>query len=94
MLVFLIAFHSNMQETRKTLVNAKYCDKFCHFQWKDGTIKHVHVTAEVHRVYERKMNAALGDLQRRLVSLTLFYYFSSFFIVQLYDHSCFYAHFM
>ncbi|XP_030837027.1 von Willebrand factor A domain-containing protein 3B isoform X4 [Strongylocentrotus purpuratus] len=53
-------------ETRRTLVNAKYCDKFCHFQWKDGTIKHVHVTAEVHRVYERKMNAALGDLQRRM----------------------------
>ncbi|XP_041462948.1 von Willebrand factor A domain-containing protein 3B-like isoform X3 [Lytechinus variegatus] len=53
-------------ETRNKLVNAKYCDKFCHFQWKDGSIKHVHVTAEVHRVYERKMNAALGDLQRRL----------------------------
>ncbi|XP_071510905.1 von Willebrand factor A domain-containing protein 3B-like [Diadema antillarum] len=53
-------------ESRNKLVNAKYCDKFCHFQWKDGSIKHVHVTADVHRVYERKMAAALDDLQRRL----------------------------
>ncbi|KAJ8028013.1 von Willebrand factor A domain-containing protein 3B [Holothuria leucospilota] len=53
-------------DTMNKLVGAKYCDKFCHFQWKDGSIKHVHVTADIHRQYERKMIVALQDFQRRI----------------------------
>ncbi|XP_033127520.1 von Willebrand factor A domain-containing protein 3B-like isoform X2 [Anneissia japonica] len=53
-------------DTRNKLVNAKYCNKFCHVKWKDGSVKHVHVTAEVHRVFEKKVNAALQDYQRRI----------------------------
>ncbi|XP_033631480.1 von Willebrand factor A domain-containing protein 3B-like isoform X2 [Asterias rubens] len=52
--------------SRNKLVNAKYCDKFCHVNWKDGSLKHVHVTADIHRNYERKMNVALQDFQRRV----------------------------
>ena len=49
-------------------MNAKYCDRFSHVQWKDGSVKHVHVTADVHREYEKKMASALDDFQRRYVN--------------------------
>ncbi|XP_038055504.1 von Willebrand factor A domain-containing protein 3B-like [Patiria miniata] len=52
--------------SRNKLVNAKYCDKFCHVTWKDGSLKHVHVTADIHRNYERKTLVALEDFQRRV----------------------------
>ncbi|XP_072040207.1 von Willebrand factor A domain-containing protein 3B-like isoform X2 [Amphiura filiformis] len=53
-------------ESRNKLINAKYCDRFCHVQWKDGSVKHVHVTADVHREYEKKMASAIDDFQRRI----------------------------
>nr|XP_006818317.1 PREDICTED: von Willebrand factor A domain-containing protein 3B-like [Saccoglossus kowalevskii] len=52
--------------SRNKLINAQYCDKFCHVLWKDGTVKHVHVTADVHRNYERRMAVALDALQKRI----------------------------
>ncbi|XP_042564864.1 von Willebrand factor A domain-containing protein 3B isoform X2 [Clupea harengus] len=53
-------------ETGKKLINAKYCSRFVHMRWKDGSVVHVYVTAEECRQYEEKMLKALGALQRRM----------------------------
>ena len=55
------------QENIRKLINAKYCDKFAHAQWTDGTVVHVHVTAEQQRVYEERMRLALDVIRRRCV---------------------------
>ncbi|EDV24931.1 uncharacterized protein TRIADDRAFT_56355 [Trichoplax adhaerens] len=48
------------------LINAKYCDRFVHVRWKDGTIVHVHVSGDIYREYERKMRAALKMYNTRI----------------------------
>ncbi|MBN3299629.1 VWA3B protein, partial [Amia calva] len=53
-------------EKRHKLVNAKYCDKFAHTKWKDGSVVHVYVTAEKCKWYEDRMKTALTNLQKRL----------------------------
>ncbi|XP_029107150.1 von Willebrand factor A domain-containing protein 3B [Scleropages formosus] len=53
-------------ESRCKLVNAKYCDRFAHMTWKDGSVVHVYVTAKKCRWYEDMMKQALATLQRRL----------------------------
>ncbi|XP_036401419.1 von Willebrand factor A domain-containing protein 3B-like [Megalops cyprinoides] len=53
-------------ETNHKLVNAKYCSRFAHMKWKDGSVVHVHVTAEKCRWYEDQMRMALANMQRRL----------------------------
>ncbi|KAJ8407275.1 hypothetical protein AAFF_G00278490 [Aldrovandia affinis] len=53
-------------ETNLKLVNAKYCNKFAHKKWKDGSVVHVYVSAEKCRWYEKRMEAALVNMQRRL----------------------------
>ncbi|XP_062411395.1 von Willebrand factor A domain-containing protein 3B-like [Sardina pilchardus] len=52
--------------TCRKLVNAKYCSRFVHMRWKDGSVVHVYVTAEECRQYEEKMHQALLILQKRI----------------------------
>ncbi|XP_076807901.1 von Willebrand factor A domain-containing protein 3B-like isoform X2 [Clavelina lepadiformis] len=56
---------SDAENVRK-LVNAKYCEHFAHTQWKDGTLVHVHITAEQHKIYEKRMTTALNAIQQRI----------------------------
>ncbi|CAF0845592.1 unnamed protein product, partial [Didymodactylos carnosus] len=56
-------------DPRDKLINAKYCDQFAHVAWPDGTIRHVHVTPELHRDYERRVRALLGKIKARLLWL-------------------------
>ncbi|CAF3900099.1 unnamed protein product [Rotaria sp. Silwood2] len=51
------------------LVNAIYCDEFAHVTWPDGTIRHVHVTPELYRDYERRIRALLEKIKARLAWL-------------------------
>ncbi|KAL4656851.1 von Willebrand factor A domain-containing protein 3B-like [Arapaima gigas] len=53
-------------ESRRKLVNAKYCNRFVHMSWKDGSIVHVYITARKCRWYEDRMKLTLAKLQRRL----------------------------
>uniref|UniRef100_F6VLB0 VWFA domain-containing protein n=1 Tax=Ciona intestinalis TaxID=7719 RepID=F6VLB0_CIOIN len=53
-------------ENLRKLVNAKYCHQFAHTKWKDGTVVHVHITAEQHRVFEKKMKTTLDAIQQRI----------------------------
>lgn len=53
------------QENVRKLVNAKYCEQFAHTEWKDGSLVHVHITAEQHKNYERRIKTALDAIQKR-----------------------------
>ncbi|XP_046854173.1 von Willebrand factor A domain-containing protein 3B-like isoform X2 [Xenia sp. Carnegie-2017] len=48
------------------LVHAKYCEKFAHVRWKDGEIRHVHVTSEVYENYKRRISAVLDSYYKRI----------------------------
>ncbi|XP_066919600.1 von Willebrand factor A domain-containing protein 3B-like [Clytia hemisphaerica] len=49
-----------------SLVNARYCHQFAHITWKDGSIKHVHVTEPVYRKYREKLVDILDKYKKRL----------------------------
>ncbi|KAJ7369450.1 Von Willebrand factor A [Desmophyllum pertusum] len=51
---------------RPKLVNARYCDKFAHVRWKDGSIMHVHVSGPIHRNYEQRILSALDSYRKRM----------------------------
>ncbi|XP_058885475.1 von Willebrand factor A domain-containing protein 3B-like isoform X2 [Acipenser ruthenus] len=53
-------------EKKDKLVNAKYCDKFAHTKWRDGSVVHMYITAEKCKWYEGRMKTALDHLQKRL----------------------------
>ncbi|KAI8508392.1 von Willebrand factor type A domain, partial [Branchiostoma belcheri] len=53
-------------DTKNKLVNAKYCDRFAHTNWKDGSVVHVHVTPEFHRHYEQRVDTVVQQVQRRI----------------------------
>lgn len=53
------------QLTKSKLVNARYCDKFPHVRWRDGTVVHVQVTPEIHRNYEARIKLTLEAMQQR-----------------------------
>ncbi|XP_068929159.1 von Willebrand factor A domain-containing protein 3B [Petaurus breviceps papuanus] len=57
---------SKLLETNKKNVHAKYCNKFVHTPWKDGTIVHVYVTADKCKAYEEKMSNALELIEKRI----------------------------
>ena len=63
-LKFCFLFLSS-QIVRPKLVNARYCDKFAHVRWKDGTIMHVHVSGPIHRNYEQRILSALDSYKKR-----------------------------
>lgn len=57
---------ARVQRLEKKLVNAEYCcELFAHVPWPNGDIMHVTVSPEGYRLYEERMQAALGALKRR-----------------------------
>lgn len=48
-------------------MNARYCDQFAHVKWKDGSVVHVHITPDIHRVYEEKVSGLLNKISSRCV---------------------------
>lgn len=57
------------QETNKKTVHAKYCSRFVHAPWKDGSLVHVCITKEKYTWFSERMHAVLAQIQRRLVYL-------------------------
>ncbi|KAM4867024.1 von Willebrand factor A domain-containing protein 3B isoform 3-T3 [Thomomys bottae] len=53
-------------ETQKKTVHAKYCSKFTHSSWKDGSLVHVSITKEKCMWYSERIHTALGEIQRRI----------------------------
>ncbi|XP_067145805.1 von Willebrand factor A domain-containing protein 3B [Apteryx mantelli] len=53
-------------ETKRKIIHAKYCDKFVHTFWKDGSVVHVHVTTEKYKQYEEKMRTVLRQVEGRI----------------------------
>ncbi|KAM7066700.1 LOW QUALITY PROTEIN: von Willebrand factor A domain-containing protein 3B [Acridotheres tristis] len=53
-------------ETKRKVIHARYCDKFIHTLWKDGSIVHVYVTTEKYKQYEEKMRTALRQVEGRI----------------------------
>ncbi|XP_075708714.1 von Willebrand factor A domain-containing protein 3B isoform X2 [Rhinoderma darwinii] len=53
-------------ENNMKLINAKYCDRFAHVLWKDGSVAHVHISKEKCRWYEEKMKTAIDKMDRRV----------------------------
>ncbi|XP_063999602.1 von Willebrand factor A domain-containing protein 3B [Pogoniulus pusillus] len=53
-------------ETKRKIINAKYCDKFVHTFWKDGSVVHVYVSSEKYKQYEEKMRTALRQMEGRI----------------------------
>ncbi|XP_053563689.1 von Willebrand factor A domain-containing protein 3B [Bombina bombina] len=53
-------------ETKMKVINAKYCERFVHAHWKDGSVVHVYITKEKYRWYEEKIKTALERLERRI----------------------------
>ncbi|XP_009977126.1 PREDICTED: von Willebrand factor A domain-containing protein 3B [Tauraco erythrolophus] len=53
-------------ETKKKVIHAKYCNKFVHTFWKDGSVVHVYVSTEKYKQYEEKMRMALRQVEGRI----------------------------
>ncbi|XP_059322443.1 von Willebrand factor A domain-containing protein 3B [Ammospiza nelsoni] len=53
-------------ETKRKIIHARYCDKFVHTLWKDGSVVHVYVTTEKYKQYKEKMRTALRQVEGRI----------------------------
>ncbi|RMC06678.1 hypothetical protein DUI87_16117 [Hirundo rustica rustica] len=53
-------------ETKRKVIHARYCDKFVHTLWKDGSVVHVYVTTEKYKQYKKKMRTALRQVEGRI----------------------------
>uniref|UniRef100_A0A0P6K2C8 von Willebrand factor A domain-containing protein 3B n=1 Tax=Heterocephalus glaber TaxID=10181 RepID=A0A0P6K2C8_HETGA len=53
-------------ESNMKTVHAKYCKKFVHALWRDGSLVHVNITKEKYKWYSEKMHTALARIQRRI----------------------------
>ncbi|KAL4694483.1 hypothetical protein H8957_002407, partial [Semnopithecus entellus] len=53
-------------ETNKKTVHAKYCSRFVHAPWKDGSLVHVNITKEKWRWYSERIHTALARIRRRI----------------------------
>ncbi|XP_055395368.1 von Willebrand factor A domain-containing protein 3B isoform X2 [Bubalus kerabau] len=53
-------------ETNKKTVHAKYCSRFVHAPWKDGSLVHVCITKEKYTWFSERMHAVLAQIQRRI----------------------------
>ncbi|XP_036080338.1 von Willebrand factor A domain-containing protein 3B isoform X2 [Rousettus aegyptiacus] len=53
-------------ETNKKTVHAKYCSRFIHAPWKDGSLVHVCITKETCTWYSERIHAVLAQIQRRI----------------------------
>ncbi|KAB0401115.1 hypothetical protein E2I00_009718 [Balaenoptera physalus] len=56
-------------ETNKKTVHAKYCSRFVHAPWKDGSLVHVCITKEKYTRYSERIHAVLARIQRRIKRL-------------------------
>ncbi|XP_006870840.1 PREDICTED: von Willebrand factor A domain-containing protein 3B, partial [Chrysochloris asiatica] len=56
-------------ETIKKTVHAKYCSRFVHAPWKDGSLVHVHVTKEKYKWYSERIQTFLAQIERRITWL-------------------------
>ncbi|XP_042639416.1 von Willebrand factor A domain-containing protein 3B [Orycteropus afer afer] len=56
-------------ETIKKTIHAKYCSRFVHAPWKDGSLVHVHVTKEKCRWYNERIQTVLAQIERRITWL-------------------------
>ncbi|XP_060269935.1 von Willebrand factor A domain-containing protein 3B isoform X8 [Ovis aries] len=53
-------------ETNRKTVHAKYCGRFIHAPWKDGSLVHVCITKEKYMWFSERVHAALAQIQRRI----------------------------
>uniref|UniRef100_A0A9L0TNU0 von Willebrand factor A domain containing 3B n=1 Tax=Equus caballus TaxID=9796 RepID=A0A9L0TNU0_HORSE len=53
-------------ETNKKTIHAKYCSRFVHAPWKDGSLVHVCITKERCTWYSERVHAVLACIQRRI----------------------------
>ncbi|XP_008591531.1 PREDICTED: von Willebrand factor A domain-containing protein 3B-like [Galeopterus variegatus] len=53
-------------ETKKKTVHAKYCSRFVHTPWKDGSLVHISITKEKCRWYSDRVHVVLAQIQRRI----------------------------
>uniref|UniRef100_F7GIX2 von Willebrand factor A domain containing 3B n=1 Tax=Callithrix jacchus TaxID=9483 RepID=F7GIX2_CALJA len=53
-------------ETNRKIVHAKYCSRFVHAPWKDGSLVHVNITKEKCKWYSERIHTALARIQRRI----------------------------
>ncbi|XP_037592865.1 von Willebrand factor A domain-containing protein 3B isoform X2 [Cebus imitator] len=53
-------------ETSKKTVHAKYCSRFVHAPWKDGSLVHVSITKEKCKWYSERIHTALARIRRRI----------------------------
>ncbi|XP_032536578.1 von Willebrand factor A domain-containing protein 3B isoform X7 [Chiroxiphia lanceolata] len=53
-------------ETKRKVIHARYCDRFVHTLWKDGSVVHIYVSTEKYKQYEEKMRTALRQVERRI----------------------------
>ncbi|XP_062064865.1 von Willebrand factor A domain-containing protein 3B [Lepus europaeus] len=53
-------------ETKKKIVHAKYCSRFVHAPWKDGSLVHVNITKEKCKWYSERIHTVLAHIQRRI----------------------------
>ncbi|CAN8196432.1 unnamed protein product [Coccothraustes coccothraustes] len=53
-------------ETKRKIIHARYCDKFVHTLWKDGSVVHVYVTTEKYKQYKEKMRKTLRQVEGRI----------------------------
>ncbi|XP_036158174.1 von Willebrand factor A domain-containing protein 3B [Myotis myotis] len=53
-------------ETNRKTVHAKYCSRFVHVPWKDGSLVHVCVTKEKCTWYTERIHAVLAQIRRRI----------------------------
>nr|XP_051691596.1 von Willebrand factor A domain-containing protein 3B isoform X2 [Oryctolagus cuniculus] len=53
-------------ETKKKTVHAKYCSRFVHAPWKDGSLVHVNITKEKCKWYSERIHTVLAHIQRRI----------------------------
>ncbi|XP_054243859.1 von Willebrand factor A domain-containing protein 3B [Indicator indicator] len=53
-------------ETKRKIINAKYCDKFVHTFWKDGSVVHMYVSTEKYKQYQEKMRRVLRQVEGRI----------------------------
>ncbi|XP_029793069.1 von Willebrand factor A domain-containing protein 3B isoform X4 [Suricata suricatta] len=53
-------------ETNKKTVHAKYCSRFVHTPWKDGSLVHVCITKEKCTWYSERIHAVFAQIQKRI----------------------------
>ncbi|XP_050189324.1 von Willebrand factor A domain-containing protein 3B isoform X1 [Myiozetetes cayanensis] len=53
-------------ETKRKVIHARYCDRFVHTLWKDGSVVHIYVSTEKYKQYEEKMRTALRQVEGRI----------------------------